>query len=247
MKFNNVITISFVALLTISCSSIKRLQNKPIALINNVSYTNSKFNNPNASNGFLVKHSNNIYAITAKHVLMISKTDKMKFVDFEGDLKQWKMHPKNDSTTFIIADKLLSTNRKDSLTWNYMNTNWDTYNDWLVFSVKQNKTNYKPLAYRVKPLKKGEPLYVIGWSYKDVLGDQRIYEYEFDSTEGDYHNLIQVKGPESLGGLSGAPIVDKRGKWVGLVTSGGEDEKTKKVLLQATSNKNVIQFITELE
>lgn len=236
----------FGAILVVSCSSIKRLQKRPIGLINNVSYIDSEFDNPNASNGFLVQYNSDVYAITAKHVLLISKTDKMKFVDFEGDLEQWKMHPKNDSTSYVIADKLLNTNKKDSLTWSYLDSNWDTYNDWLVFSIKQNKTNHKPLRFRKKTLKKGELLYVIGWSYKDTIGVQRVYEYEYDKTEGDYHHLIQIKGPKSLGGLSGAPIVDSRGKIVGLVTSGGEDEKTKKVSIEATGVKNIVKFISEL-
>jgi hypothetical protein len=230
----------------LSCSSRESLQNTPIGLINNVSYTDSSFDNPNASNGFLVAYENETYAITAKHILMIAKTTHMTFVDFEGSLKAWRMHPKNDNNSYVVIDELLSTNRKDSLTWNYMNTNWDTYNDWLVFSVKENKTTHKPLKFRKKPLKKGESLYAVGWSYKDSIGKQRVYEYKFDNTEGNYHNLIQIQGPKSLGGLSGAPIVDKNGRVVGLVSSGWEDEKTKQVFLEATSMKNVIDFISNL-
>jgi hypothetical protein len=108
------------------------LRHTPIGLINNVTFKDASFNNPNASNGFLVQYKNITYAITAKHILIMIKTDKMKFVDFEGELKQWKMHPKNDNTKYVILDHLLNTNKKDSLTWNYMNTNWDNYNDWLV-------------------------------------------------------------------------------------------------------------------
>lgn len=246
MRIRNTLIIILIASLTVNCASVNRLKEKPIGLINNVSYMDTKFNNPNASNGFLVQHNNKEYAITAKHVLMISKTDNMKFVDFEGELEEWKMHPKNDSSSYVLTDKLLNTNKKDSLTWSYMDTNWDTYNDWLVFSIKKNTTNHKPLKFRKKPLKKDEPLYVVGWSYADTIGKQRFYEYTFLNTEGDYHNLVQVKGPESLGGLSGSPIIDKRGYVVGLVTSGGEDEETKNIMLQATSLDNAFQFISKL-
>ncbi len=232
--------------LMFSCSSIEKVQKKPIGLINNVSYTDASFDNPNASNGFLVKENNKTYGITAKHVLMISKTDKMNFVDFEGDLKEWKMHPKNDSSTYVLMDKLLNTNRKDSLTWDYMFSNWDTYDDWLVFSIKENRENPPTLKFRKKPLEKGEDLFVIGWSYQDTIGGQRVYEYKYDKTEGNYHELVQIKGPKSLGGLSGAPIVDKKGELVGLVSSGGEDEETKQVILQATSTKNMLNFISRL-
>ncbi len=246
MNYINRIVLFFTVVFAVGCSSVKKLQKRPIGLINNVSFVDSKFDNPNASNGFLVRHNDKTYAITAKHILLISKTDNMKFVDFEGDLKQWKMHPKNDSTSYVITERLLNTNRKDSLTWSYLDSNWDTYNDWLVFSIKQNKTNHKPLKFREKKLKNGECLYAIGWSYKDTIGAQRVYEYKFDKTEGDYHRLIQVQGPKSLGGMSGAPIVDKKGKIVGLITSGGEDKKTKKIVLEATSSKNIVQFISQL-
>jgi len=147
-------TALFISLLFFSCSGIKDLSKTPIGLINNVSYNNSEFDNPNASNGFLVQHNKETYAITAKHVLMIAKSDKMQFVDFAGELKQWKMHPKNDSSSYVILDELLSSNQKDSLTWSYMDSNWDTYNDWLVFSIKENNTKHKPLRFRKTPLMK---------------------------------------------------------------------------------------------
>lgn len=238
---------TIVTMVVISCSTTKSLKNTPIGLINNVSYQDSSFDNSNASNGFLVGHKGKTYAITAKHVLMIAKTDAMKFVDFEGGLKRWKMHPKNDSTKYLITDRLLNTNRKDSLTWSYMDTNWDTYDDWLVFSVKENKTDHTPLSFRKKPLKKGELLYVVGWSYKDTIGSQHTYEYKFDTTEGNFHNLVQIRGPKSLGGLSGAPIVDAKERIVGLVSSGGEDENTNEIFLQATDIKHAFKFIANIE
>jgi V8-like Glu-specific endopeptidase len=232
--------------LIVSCSPIEKIQQSPIGLINNIAYSDSSFDNPNASNGFLVTHKNKTYGITAKHILMIAKTDKMAFVDFEGDLKAWKMHPKKDESEYIIMGKLLNPNQKDSLTWDYMYNNWETYDDWLVFSVKENKTNYQPLKFRTTALEKGEVLYVNGWSYGDTTAMLPIYEYTYEETKGNYHNLIQIKGPKSLGGLSGAPVLDTKGKVVGLVTSGWEDETTKVVTLEATSIKNMLQFIDGL-
>ncbi|WP_075341310.1 S1 family peptidase [Tenacibaculum agarivorans] len=247
MKLFKAIAIIFTLTLISNCSTTQRLQKTPIGLINNVSYKDAKFNNPNASNAFLVDYNNTTYAITAKHILIIAKNDKMKFIDFEGSLKEWKMHPKNDSTQYIITDKLLNTNRKDSLTWNYMNTNWNTYNDWLVFSVKENTTNHKPLKFRASTLQKGEPLYAIGWTYKDSIGNQRVYEYTFDKTENNYHSLLQIKGPKSLGGLSGSPVVDQKGKVVGLVTSGWKDDKTQETWLEITPVDNIISFLSKIK
>ncbi|MFK8105204.1 MAG: trypsin-like peptidase domain-containing protein [Saprospiraceae bacterium] len=246
MKLPQILFFFLASSLILSCASVEKLEDRPIGLINNVSYKNPSFDNPNASNGFLVNYENKTYAITAKHILMIAKTDKMQFVDFNQELKEWRMHPKNDKTSYVVLDQLLNSNRKDSLTWDYMYANWDTYNDWLIFSIRENKTKHKPLQFRKKPLVKGEALYAIGWSYSDTTGAQRMYTYTFDKTEGNYHNLVQVKGPTRLGGLSGAPVVDERGELVGLVTSGGADEETKKIMLEVTSIKNMLEFLKEL-
>ena len=70
---------------------------------------------------------------------------------------------------------------------------------------------------------------------------------QYDNTNGTYHNLIQINGPKSLGGLSGSPIIDEQGKLIVLVTSGGEDEETGEIILEATNTKNMIEFISRLE
>ncbi len=235
----------FILIASISCSAQINLKETPIGLINKVSYHDTQFDNPNASNGFLVEHNNTTYAITAKHILMLAKTDKMQFVDFANELKEWRMQPKDDSTVYVVMDELLNPNQQDSLTWSYLESNWDTYNDWLVFSIKENNTKYQPLQFRKTPLQKDEQLNIIGWSYSDTEGPQRVYEYTFSETEGIYHNILQVSGPKSIGGLSGSPVIDANGKVVGLVTSGWTDEATGEVTIQATSMDGAMKFISE--
>lgn len=243
MSVNKFIFILFFFTLLSSCKSQIDLTKTPIGLINNVSYNNPAFNNSNAGNGFLVSYNQQVYAITAKHILNIAKTPKMQFVDFEGELSAWKMQPKNDSTKVVLLDKLLSHNRTDSLTWSFLDSNWDTYNDWLVFSIKENNSNNRPLTFRKKPLVAGEKLFIVGWSYKDETGAQRVYEYKYGKADGIYHEIIQVKGPESLGGLSGSPVVDEQGAVIGLVTSGWEDEDTKEIIVAATAMEGVLNFL----
>lgn len=230
-----------------TCQSQINLKERPIGLINKISFFDTEYNVPVAANGFLVRFEKRTYAITAKHLLVMAKTPKMQFVDFEGELKEWKMHPKNDSTQFVILDKLLNSNRTDSLTWSFMNTHWDTYNDWLIFSIKENEWNHPPLEFRKKPLTAGEKLFIVGWTYNDEEGEQRVYEFKYGKTDGDYHEIIQVKAPENLGGLSGAPVVDEKGEVVGLVTSGWTDEKTNQTIVAATSSKNILQFLSSIK
>jgi len=157
------------------------------------------------------------------------------------------MHPKDDSSSYVIVDKLLNPNNKDLLTWEYMDENWDNYNDWLVFSIKENMSKQQALQFRETPLVPNEKLYALGWTYKDTVGTQRKYEYQFDQSEGDYHNLIQTNGPDYLGGLSGAPIVDEKGKFVGLVSTGWKDEEKGAMIVQATGSRNILKFIEGLK
>jgi len=224
-----------------SCTSQINLSKTPIGLINNISYKDAQYSNSNAGNGFLVSYKKQTYALTAKHVLMIAKTPKMKFIDFEGDLKEWRMYPKGDSSKVVILDKLLNPSRTELLNWDAaMN------NDWLAFSIKENNTNHQALTLRTQALVVGEKLFIIGWSYNDKIGSQRVYEYKYARTDGNFHEIIQVNGPKSLGGLSGSPVVDENGNVVGLVSSGWEDEKTKEVVVAATSIKNIESFFGSL-
>lgn len=225
------------------CTTIMNLNETPIGLVNNVDYHNAEFSKTGVGNGFLVRHGGETYAVTAKHVMVIAKTPKMQFVDFAGELAEWRMSPKEDSTKAVVMGKLLNPNQRDSLTWDYLNNNWDSYNDWLVFTIKENNLEYKPLEIRSKPLVIGEKLFIVGWSYGDKTGPQRVYEYTYKTTDGDYYEIVQVKGPESLAGLSGSPVVDAAGQVVGLVSSGWEDEETGATIVAATSIENLRAFL----
>ncbi len=216
------------------------LKSKPlqgIALINDVSFNNAEYDNNNAGNGFIVTHKNMNYAITAKHILMIVKTDKMTSVDFAGELKNWKMYDKNNTTDYLIVDQMLNADRKEQLNWQTLK------NDWLVFSIKQNKTDNKPLSFRTTPLITGEQLFVVGWSYQDKEGPQRTYHYEFEKTTDGLHHLKQITGPQSLAGLSGSPVIDKNNQVIGVVSTGWQDEDTKITYIQASSASDIMDFI----
>lgn len=220
-----------------SYANIKTAQNKRMALINDVTFHNNKYDNNNAGNGFIVSVNKTDYAITAKHILMIVKTDKMKSVDFSGEVKQWKMFDRNNASHYLIVDELINANNQEKLEWETLN------NDWIVFSIKENNTGNRPVEFRNKPLVKGERLYVVGWSYQDNKGPQRTYEFEFDKTADDLHTLIQIKGPKSLAGLSGSPIVDRQNRLVGLVSTGWQDEESQITYLQASKASDVQKFI----
>jgi hypothetical protein len=90
MKKLLILTIFITLLKYEICLSQK--QNWPsITLINKVEFFDSSYNNHNAACGFLLRFKNDTFAISAKHVLLVAKTDSMHSVHFGNYLKQWTM------------------------------------------------------------------------------------------------------------------------------------------------------------
>ncbi len=132
-------------------------------------------------------------------------------------------------TQKIVIDKVLNESSTDSLNWNYFGKYYLNYPDWLVMSVKQNETSVKALEIRTTPLQVGEPLYAIGWTYADISGAQRVYEYSYLKENPTNLFLRLVKDAENSFGLSGSPVVDKNGLLVGVVSLSDRDPITKEM------------------
>ncbi len=182
------------------------------ALVNSVSFQDSSFNNSLAGCGFLIQTEDDILACTCKHALWVAKTDAMNGIHFEGSLQSWIMHPKFDTEQTIITDKLLNTNRDEAIGPENVNA------DWLVFSISRNNSNVTPLVIRNEPLIEGEPLFAIGWAFKDREGSQRVYPYEYYKTVGNKLLLRNPRPQTNRAGLSGGAIVDSQQRLVGIVS-----------------------------
>ncbi len=68
----------------------------PLTFVNRIQYKDTKFSRDTVGNGFLVQYGKQVYAVTAKHILMMAKTDKMQTVQMNDQLLQWTMYSKND-------------------------------------------------------------------------------------------------------------------------------------------------------
>lgn len=211
-----------------------------IAMINNVEYKNPKFNNEIAGCAFLIEYKGDTLAVTCKHSLWVAKSDKMKYVDFEGSLKSWVMHPKNDLSKKIIADELININNEELIGENNLNS------DWLIFKIKENKTDIKPLTIRSSPLIKGEKLFEVGWSFKDKTGPQRVNEYTYHKTIGE-KILVEdvVKTNETGAGLSGSPIIDQNGELVGITSNFTIDPENQQYYKSPNSTKYLMKILKE--
>ncbi|MFH1195965.1 MAG: trypsin-like peptidase domain-containing protein [bacterium] len=193
----------------------------PIAMINHVEFTDSTFNNPIAGCSFLLDTGNEILAVTCKHSLWVAKSDTMKYINFEGTLKEWRMQRKDDSTKYLITDKLLNENREELIGEQNVNK------DFLVFTIKENHCDVTPVKLRKTKLTQGEELYLVGWSFADKTGPQRIYKAKyFKSIES--HILIEHADNSNLAGMSGGAVLDKDGLLVGIVSNYTFDDATQK-------------------
>ena len=201
-----------------SCSkakvSVSQQQFPPTSLVNHYEYFEGGHKFSQLGTAFLLKYRNDTFAITAKHILSVLKPDSSNNLTLDNFIKNWTMSPLNKGNEVIFTDKLLNEDKKESL----KRSNTLHEKDWLVFSIKGNSTNVIPLEFREKLLVKGEKFYAIGWTRHMKEGNQRVYEFEYYKTKGTHHLMKKLIIPEKMGGLSGAPVVDKDGKLVGIVS-----------------------------
>ena len=182
-----------------------------IAMINKIEYVDKSF--PVAGCGFLLDTGTGVYAVTAKHVLVYFKSDKMKSVSFGDTLGSWKMYPKNKPEDAVIVDRLINENVDEPL-----DELPPAKNDWLIFSIKEKSDNIQPLKFRTGELQPGERVFIVGWRYTDKNCTQRIHEGEVVRLlDGSYLVSTVSLADNTMPGLSGAPVIDSNGHLVGIM------------------------------
>jgi len=220
MKYNLIITILFLANNLFCQNNNQNIKFPPVTMTNFVEFNDSKFNNPIAGCSFLVATIKDTFAVTCKHALWVAKSDEMKCISFENTLKQWRMQRKDDTTKYVITDKLLNENKNELIGEENVNS------DYLVFSIRENHSDVKPLKLRTTGLEENETLFIVGWTFQDRIGEQRIYEVKYVKSLA---NKILVEMPAlNLAGTSGSPVLDKNGLLVGIVSNYTQDAETQK-------------------
>ena len=181
--------------------------------VNQIDYVDQQY--PVAGCGFLLEVGEEVLAATAKHVLTYFKSAQMDSVDFEGTLKSWKLFPKDRPSEVTVVGELLNRDSQESL------ESIPCDKDWLLFTVQRGSESLQPLRIRTTPLVKGEPVYVVGWRYSEEDCPQLVYEGVYVRSERDAV-LITVEKliDNTVGGLSGSPVIDGGGYVVGLMSRG---------------------------
>ncbi len=184
-----------------------------IALVNQIDYTDG--HHPVAGCGLLLEAGDEVLAATAKHVLTYFKSDKMDSVDFKGTLRCWKMFPKDRPGDVVLVGELINQDAEESL------HRIPCREDWLLFTVEQASKHIQPLRFRTTPLRRGEPVYILGWRYTERDCRQVVYEGEYVRSE---EGAVQITVPKLIDnrmpGLSGAPVIDARGYLIGMMSRG---------------------------
>ena len=239
----------FISICQLTYSQDKVTKWESITMINNVQFNNSKFDNKNAACGFLIKYKNDTLAVTAKHVLIVIRPDSMHTTfNLEHGLKQWTMQPKDKKEQIVIMDRLLNGNYDDSLNSKYYVKQGDDYHDWLIFSIKENKSKVKPLEIRKTELINGEKLFFIGWSYVEYEGEQRSHECEYISSnkKGTYFDMKLIGPMFYIFGYSGSPVIDKDGLLVGIMSEFRQDSVSKEYIVVSAKVDYLTHFLDSL-
>ena len=195
-------------------------------LVCDVKFENSKFNNPHAGSGFILKYNNKLYGITAKHVLFFAKTDCMGTISFNGELKSWHFASKKNLENKVEAGNLVNENKSEEIIM-------PPKGDWLIFEIKGGVPKDIALYFlRNKPLNMGESVYFLGYPYKNKKPIKVVGSFIGHTQEGNL-KLDVPKG--NYGGCSGGPVVDSEGKLVGIVSMGYFNEKENKMVFEPAS------------
>lgn len=179
---------------------------------------NAKFKSGGVLKGasaFLMDLDGKTVAVTVKHLLgedggvtpsiVPSKLDK--------DLISWELYSRYESKDTLHFEKNLSKNDDPKI-------------DIIAFTIKESVTDYLKLKPRYTIPMSNEKFYLIGCPYSEKNCKQNKYELPFNFyNKADGYSPVPILGLSmwdyekvDFSGFSGAPVVDKNGDVIGVLT-----------------------------
>ncbi|WP_198538109.1 trypsin-like peptidase domain-containing protein [Marinicella sediminis] len=164
---------------------------------------------------FLLQHQKNLYAVTAKHVLMAVMDQGIQYIDVANHVKQWQLHPFNEVTGTVTLGRLINADATEKLDMEVLK------DDWLLFEVNNNDAALKPVQLASEPLKAGDQIHVFGCYYQVQDSCQQEHFTGVYLKHTDHNLLVRLDDVETaqLRGLSGAPVLNDRHEVVGIVSN----------------------------
>ncbi len=229
-----------------SCSStkipyeqVKKV--KQVYLTNHVVLKNGNYIKYNGS-AFLIKYKGELFACTAKHVVEKAKyfKKKVKAKNLNEQLDYWNLFPRKTEKPIIKVDSLFNNSKSKS--------------EWWLLALEETNTKTQKKIQSFEPrfdlVKKDERVFFLGCSYQEENCKQNVYLGKVNSVNGkkisiSYDPLVNVAG------FSGGPLLDAKGKLIGLLTQASYDQKLKvhKTIFAETTVelKKILQKVDELK
>lgn len=182
-----------------------------INLSNSIKFADTTFKDL-PGNGFLISIGNETYAITCKHTLWVNRTNNSKINEIYSQVKEWKMYVLQDTSQYLILGNLINLDINEYLS--ERNTDYD----YLVFEVKENHSNIKPIRISVLHANKGDTINAIGWTYMYKKSAPKVYSMIVDKYYGSSIYASSIV-PQNEAGLSGSPVINKNNELIGIVSS----------------------------
>lgn len=162
--------------------------------------------------GFLIRHNNQTFAVSAKHLLGEAGgvEPEVHLTQLDKNLMMWRMTPR------VVVNPATET-----VTLNAKGLDFkQAIHDILLLNVASNTFDLAILKPNFVLPAVGETLYLIGCPYSETGCKQNVYRLkfaEFDKTEAAL--FCEMTADVDLRGFSGAPIVNQNGEAVGVLVS----------------------------
>ncbi|PCE63038.1 S1 family peptidase [Sediminicola luteus] len=205
-----------------------------------VRFTETRFNNPHAGSGFLLRYADTVYLCTAKHVLFFAKTDRMKGIGFGEELEAWRFVNRGSKRVVIRAGKLVNEDPNEKL-------DGMPIHDWLIFKAPDSLPKHVAVfELRKSPLKSGETLYFTGFPYTPIeMEPIRVRGSFLGFTKAGNLKLDVPKA--KYNGCSGGPVFDVQGRLVGIVSMGYFNAETEAMVFEPASTDYVKKVLAAIE
>jgi len=211
----------FSCLCTISIAAFSQEKQIPaITFSNSIQYTDTSFTDL-PGNGFLIDIGDEVLAVTCKHSLWVNRSEEMKNISFESNLNEWKMVVINDPSQYIILGDLINEDADEVI------GERNTDADYLVFKVRVNHSDTRPLKLSPVRAIPGDTLYQVGWTYKTKTSVPQSYAAVASKYMGPAL-LANAVLQQNFAGLSGSPVINRNNELVAIVSSWRHDEESGK-------------------
>ncbi|MDR3401483.1 MAG: serine protease [Chthoniobacter sp.] len=165
----------------------------------------------NGASSFLIRGGHGqILGATARHLLGENGgvAPTVEPARLETDLVSWRMFPRTKAGESVMVAGLASDPKPPRNL------------DWLLLALAKNagKLPSYPLSLRSAPVAIGEEIFLVGVPYAEPNRAQNVYHGRVTARGFSDRFRYNVEPPVDIRGFSGAPILDRSGRVVGVMT-----------------------------